>query len=97
MSGYAFQAQCEELLKIIRAKKRCCCRCEFFVPTEPMTIESNVFGSFTVYDGSCQRYPPYSDPEDLTFVYPAVGDRDWCGEFIEGSPLLIDDVCARLE
>jgi hypothetical protein len=94
-TGYASREHCEELLKVINGKKRCCCKCEFFVHSEPMTREDKGFGVRTVYDGFCHRYPPADDPDGGPSQFPLVSDRDWCGEFVEGKPLTVDDVYAE--
>jgi hypothetical protein len=87
-SGYATRSLCEQLLHEIYGMKKSCCRCEFFEAAEYVTVD----GDTPSYEGYCRRYPPVPVEEGVTL--PIVSESDWCGEFVEGKKLTVDDVYA---
>lgn len=102
--GYANRKQCQSFLERIYEVKRCCCRCEFFEPTEEVTSTYCEAASLYTgrpifaldYSGSCHRFPPTKEENSDFPYYPYVTEHDWCGEFVEIEKRLdVDDVCAE--
>ena len=101
--GYATRKQCKHLIDEIYAMKRCCCRCQFFEESEPVTSSFHETASIITgkeqysleYSGFCHRFPPTNEEDCDIRHYPWVTKHDWCGEFVEIEKKLdADDVCA---